>query len=291
MYPKLKTKKNDKKEQKSELQNTILQGISSLRKVGNRRPSMDAPKGTHREVAHIPGGTGKKWTPKAPRNDPIDPETSKLGMRCGACKEPITNYEFIDTQNGVFHTDCFTCSVCNRQLLGEYLVVNGSFYHPECLNCFKCLISLIDQPMMCTPDKKLFCAKDAPRDFCAGCNGRIESGKVVQVQDSNWHEACFICCECRESLSGKVYMYHQQQYFCKPDYQALFAVKCTRCRQEADGPCVNIQTPDGAQLTYHQKCYLCRKCNVHLRGRGAYQYEGDIYCKTHYDAQAIASYS
>jgi len=195
-------RKDDQKEQKSELQNTILQGISSLRKVGNRRPSMDAPKGLRGEQQHTPGGTGKKWTPK-PRNDPIDPDIHKMGMRCGACKDAITNFECIDTQNGVFHTDCFVCQGCSRQLLGEYLTVNSGFYHPECMNCYKCLISLIDQPMMCTPDKKLYCGKDAPRDYCAGCNGRIEEGKVVQVSDRNWHESCFVCCECREPLSGK----------------------------------------------------------------------------------------
>jgi hypothetical protein len=290
--PKVEDRKKDQKEQKSELQNTILQGIASLRKVGNRRPSMDAPKGTRGEVAHIPGGTGKKWTPKpVVDRGPVDNDVAGMRMRCGYCKETITNFECIDTQNGVFHTDCFVCTGCTRQLLGEYLTVNGVFFHPECLNCYKCLISLIDQPMMCTPDKKLFCGKDAPRDYCGGCNGRLESGRVVQIQDKNWHEACFKCCECQDLLAGKVYMFHEGQFFCKPDYQSIFAVKCTRCRQEADGPCVNIQTPDGAQLTYHQKCYLCRKCNVHLRGKGAYQYEGDIYCKTHYDAQAIASYS
>jgi len=281
----------EQKEEKSELQNTILQGIASLRQVGKRRASMDKSLGARPEQAFIPGTPQKKWTPKPRQDGPVDPSVASRGMRCGACKDAITNFECIDTPNGVFHTDCFVCTGCSRQLVGEYLTVNGVFFHPECMNCYKCLQSLIDQPMMCTPDKKLYCAKDSPRDYCAGCNGRIEDGRVVQVAGRNWHESCFVCCECREPLAGKLYLENQGQFFCKPDYQALFAVKCNRCRQEADGPCVNIQTPDGAQLTYHQKCYLCRKCNSHLRGKGAFQYEGDIYCKTHYDAQSIASYS
>jgi len=280
--------KKEDPEKKSELQNTILQGIASLRKVPNRRASMDKPKGT-RPLAD-PSAPKSKWTPKPATSGSsrMDDDMSFAKFRCEYCRQPITNMECMDTQNGMFHPDCFMCASCRRPLVGEYLTVSGNFFHPECLNCCKCLNSLINEPLLCS-DKKLYCAKDSPRDLCAGCSERIEEGRVIQLEERGWHEKCFVCTECREPLAGKMYITHNHHYYCKPDYTRLFAIKCSRCGLEADGPCFKVSAPDGDQLTLHQKCYTCATCSTMLRGKGSFAYLGDVYCKTHYDAVQASS--
>jgi len=286
--PEVEKKKDP--EQKTELQNTILRGIANLRKVEKRRDSMDKNKGSKPERVHIPGASQPKWKPvqSSGSNKMDDVDLSGFGFRCVACKGAITNMECVDTPNGLFHQEHFICQSCTKGLLGDYLTVNGFYFHPDCLNCMKCLNSLIEQPLLCTQEGKLYCSKDAPRDLCAGCGERIEEGRVIPVGDKNWHEKCFVCAECSEPLAGKMYVTHQDRYLCKSCYQKLHAIKCSRCQNEADGPCFKVNAPDGSQLTFHQKCYTCRKCAVSLRGKGAYAYQGDVYCKPHYDAVNIA---
>jgi len=277
--PFVEKKKDEQKP--SELQNTILQGLAQLRKVDKRRASMDKSKGSmpSRDPATY---TGKKWTPPAKTGGGKgEDDLSFAKFRCQSCRNPITNEQFLDTQSGIFHPECFVCMGCNKDLLGEYLTVNSIFFHPDCLNCSKCGDNLIDAPLLCS-DKKLFCKKHTPRELCAECGERIEEGRVINNGDRNWHESCFVCCDCQTPLAGKMYVTHEGRFYCKPDYNKLFAVCCARCGTEADGPCLKINAPDGSQLTYHQKCYTCLRCNSSLRGKGSYAFQGDIYCKTHY---------
>jgi len=280
-------RKDDGEEKKSELQNTILKGIANLRKVDKRRDSMDKNKGSRPERVHIPGQSQPKWKPVKESTKMEEADLSGFGFRCMACKGSITTMECVDTPNGLFHVEHFICSGCNKQLMGDYLTVNNVFFHTDCLNCLKCLNSLIDQPLLCTPEGKLYCSKDAPRDLCAGCSERIEEGRVIPVGDGNWHEKCFVCMDCSDTLAGKMYVTHEGRFLCKPCYQKSIAIKCSRCQNEADGQCFKISAPDGSQLTFHQKCYTCRKCAVSLRGKGSWAYKGDVYCKTHYDAVNI----
>jgi hypothetical protein len=282
-----KVEKKVDKEQKSELQNTIAQGIASLRKVERRRNSMGAQKGSKSEMDvdkyREMGGARPKWKPKA-KMDMKDVDMTPFSFRCERCRDVISNMDMIDTQNGYFHTECFLCSACNKGLLGEYLTCNEVFFHPECLNCSVCKQSLIEQPMMCTNEYKLFCSQDAPRDLCAGCSQRCESGRVLQIDDRIWHEACFVCVECRQSLSGKNFVTHNNRYYCKADYESRFAVRCTRCSKETKGQCFKIKAPlDGSEMIFHESCYSCAQCKTRLKGKGSYPLDGDVYCKAHYD--------
>jgi len=281
-----KVEKKQDPDQKSDLQNHILQGISSLRKVQARRSSMGGNKGKNPEMDvdkyREMGGARPKWKPTV-KMDMKDVDMTPFSFRCNTCKEVISNMDMIDTQNGFYHTECFLCSTCNKTILGEYLTCNGVFFHPECLNCCECKLSLIDQTLMCTAEHKLYCAKDAPRDLCAGCSKRCESGRVLQVDERTWHEACFVCVECRKSLAGQHYVTHDNNYYCKADYQVRFAVRCVRCTKETNGPCFKIKAPDGGDMVYHENCYSCVQCKLKLKGKGSYPLNGDIYCKPHYD--------
>jgi len=243
-----------------------------------KNPEMDV------EAYRDMGGARPKWKPKPQDKVSMkDADLSAFDFRCEKCRQSINNMDCIDTPNGLFHTECFTCQTCAKQLVGEYLTVNDVFYHPECLVCGECQVSLIGEALMCTPEKKLYCARDAPRDRCTGCSERCESGRVIQVEERTWHEACFACAECHTKLAGHPFMTHEHRFYCKGCYQTMHAPKCARCFKNADGPVLKVKVPDGAELLFHERCYTCQQCKAKLRGKGSYPFNADIFCKQHYD--------
>eukprot|EP00457_Paulinella_chromatophora_P011662 gb/GEZN01011817.1/.p1 GENE.gb/GEZN01011817.1/~~gb/GEZN01011817.1/.p1 ORF type:complete len:242 (-),score=29.17 gb/GEZN01011817.1/:403-1047(-) len=192
----------------------------------------------------------------------------------------MTTMNIVETPSGNFHQECFFCMTCAKEILGEYLTINQTFCHPSCLNCCTCGENLIDQGIMCTEDRKLYCSKDAPRDNCAGCSKALESGQAVQLGDQTWHAACFKCNICTMSLAGQNYMDQKNKFFCKGCYDTHILVRCARCDKEAEGEVFALGNPEeGDTIHFHKKCYSCAQCNTKLQGQGGHVMRGDIYCK------------
>lgn len=275
--------RNDQGNQVNELPNAIRFGIANLRKVQQRRPSMDEPRGNKPAVAPeklIENKAKKGWTPKKKDIDVSGMGfTGKLSQfQCRACGKAMTTLNIIETPSGNFHEDCFFCLVCTKQIMGEYLTLNGVFCHPNCLNCSTCGLNLIDQGLMCTEDHKLFCSEHAPRENCPGCSKKLESGAAVQIGDQIWHQDCFKCSICSDNLSGS-YMEQKGKVFCKPCHDQHILVKCARCDKPLSGQVFKVDNPtEGDHLHYHLTCYSCNQCKDKLKGKGGHVLRGDIYC-------------
>jgi len=111
------------------------------------------------------------------------PTVAATDLICEYCKRPITG-QYIEVDGKYYHPDHFLCEKCRASIgTGQYYKENGKYYCPDCY-------------------LKYF----APR--CAFCNRHIE-GRYVMQDGKMYHEACFNrhvalrCALCGEIIQGQ----------------------------------------------------------------------------------------
>ena len=111
---------------------------------------------------------------------PITVQTTGEGDtgQCAHCGEAVEANDVVESQGGVFHSRCFTCSCC--------LLPLGSFF-------------LRDGQLLCPGDFTRLGSSEAVK--CAGCGSEISSQEVLQdgvvdVMSRRWHVGCFACSQC-----------------------------------------------------------------------------------------------
>ena len=83
----------------------------------------------------------------------------------------------------------------------------------------------------------------------------ICSISVLRVGDLYFHNGCFNCKGCSNSLSQGGYFAKEKDYFCANCYQANFGTKCAKCNTFVEGEVVTA-----LGKTYHQTCFKCAGC-------------------------------
>ena len=107
------------------------------------------------------------------------------------------------TTNGItyksqpYHKECFLCTNCNTQLAGQKFTVKED--KPHCAACYA----------------ELFAKR------CTACQQPIvgQSGgstKFISFEDRHWHNECFLCSMCQQSLVGKGFITDEENIIC-PD--------------------------------------------------------------------------
>ncbi|XP_058798262.1 LIM homeobox transcription factor 1-beta-like isoform X2 [Phymastichus coffea] len=109
---------------------------------------------------------------------------------------------------------------------------------------------------------------------CASCGRVITDRYVMRVNERNYHESCLSCAECATPLSHSCYA-RDCKFYCKQDYQRIYATKCARCQQKIESSDlvmkVNMQSISSrADLSiFHVECFVCCICGDPLV-RGAH---------------------
>ena len=103
----------------------------------------------------------------------------------------------ITYKNNPFHKECFLCTNCNVQLAGQKFTVKEE--RPYCAACYA----------------QLFAKR------CSACKLPIiglsgASTKFVSFENRHWHNECFDCSQCRQSLVGKGFITDEDSIIC-PD--------------------------------------------------------------------------
>ena len=83
--------------------------------------------------------------------------------------------------------------------------------------------------------------------LCRGCALPVKGGTVVELPDGRkWHEACFVCSRCGDSVAGKDKRKKDEggYIFCAPCHVELYAPACVVCGAKIDGDRINMG--DGA---------------------------------------------
>ena len=59
-------------------------------------------------------------------------------------------------------------------------------------------------------------------------NANSPLGKFIECGKGQWHEECFVCCECRNPVESK-YITKENDMYCVKCYENKFCPKCTKC--------------------------------------------------------------
>jgi hypothetical protein len=102
---------------------------------------------------------------------------------------------------------------------------------------------------------------------CDACKEQIGvSQQAMQSDGRAWHDTCFACSMCKNSLAGtSFFVGGDGDLFCKDDYIHLNAPSCDSCQLKiTEG---GVQTVvDGKDCTFHSECYLCCTCKEPFTG-------------------------
>ncbi|CAJ0965182.1 unnamed protein product [Ranitomeya imitator] len=100
-----------------------------------------------------------------------------------------------------------------------------------------------------------------------------QGGQNVEYKGSAWHEECFTCSNCKQSIGAGSFFPKGADIFCVNCHEQKFAKHCVKCK--------NLITSGG--ITYqdqpwHGDCFVCETCNKKLAGQRFTAVEDHYYC-------------
>ena len=144
--------------------------------------------------------------------------------------------------------------MCDKQLQGsKYGCDNGRVL---CLECYN---------------------KHAAED-CARCHVTILLGvKKVRKKGLVFHEECYVCKRCKESLYDRQHYLSEGDLLCDECMQPV--AQCSSCKE---GILPTVEHLRHESHAWHVKCFVCRSCEKSLVDNGFHEYDGNIVCKDCY---------
>ena len=159
--------------------------------------------------------------------------------------------------NYSWHAEHFCCAKCGEGITENEYTKDQE--QPICLSCHETHI--------------------APE--CKGCTKKIVIGKkILSYGDTHWHDECFICEKCENTLVLGSFNIANDKVVCIECYQQNKRKLCSKCGDEIKA---------GSQLIaygsefYHDSCFCCKSCCQPI-SNGFIEHEGSSYCKKcHHD--------
>ncbi|XP_069486656.1 PDZ and LIM domain protein 5 isoform X2 [Ambystoma mexicanum] len=153
---------------------------------------------------------GKSWHPEE--------------FNCAHCKKSMAESGFVVEKGSLYCDLCYgkffapECSRCHRKILGEVINALKQTWHVTCFVCVACNQSIHNNTFH-LEDGDPYCETDYYSLFgtmCRGCEFPIEAGdRFLQALGSTWHDTCFVCAVCCESLEGQTFFSKKDKPLCK----------------------------------------------------------------------------
>jgi hypothetical protein len=109
-------------------------------------------------------------------------------ITCATCKTKIIESAFTQ-KDDIYCKRCYyvekglICDVCDKEIMGDYIVLNDKKYHASCRSCSVCKASIKGKEHSVLGNS-IFCAEHKDAISCYTCQKKIE-GDVVQVTKIN----------------------------------------------------------------------------------------------------------
>ncbi|XP_059122337.1 PDZ and LIM domain protein 5 isoform X1 [Peromyscus eremicus] len=179
---------------------------------------------------HIPAG---KRTPMCAHCDQVirGPFLVALGkswhpeeFNCAHCKNTMAYIGFVEEKGALYCELCYEkffapeCGRCQRKILGEVINALKQTWHVSCFVCVACG-KPIRNNVFHLEDGEPYCETDYYALFgtiCRGCEFPIEAGDMfLEALGYTWHDTCFVCSVCCESLEGQTFFSKKDKPLCK----------------------------------------------------------------------------
>ncbi|KAF6034548.1 LPP [Bugula neritina] len=180
---------------------------------------------------------------------------------CSRCQNIIKRSEDGCTaMDRFYHSACFTCESCNRQLTGH------SFYAvEEKVLCEGCHVNTLEK--------------------CQECWLPVTE-RILRATGKVYHPECFTCCHCNKSLDGIPFTVDSHnKIHCVKDFHMKYAPRCSVCKQPIlpDGNGVETVRVVALDRNFHVSCYKCENCGVvmstEVADNGCFPIDGHLYCR------------
>ncbi|XP_060155763.1 PDZ and LIM domain protein 5 isoform X6 [Globicephala melas] len=153
---------------------------------------------------------GKSWHPEE--------------FNCAHCKNTMAYIGFVEEQGALYCELCYerffapVCGRCQRKILGEVINALKQTWHVSCFVCVACG-KPIRNNVFHLEDGEPYCETDYYALFgtiCHGCEFPIEAGDMfLEALAYTWHDTCFVCSVCCESLEGQTFFSKKDKPLCK----------------------------------------------------------------------------
>jgi len=227
-------------------------------------------------------------------------------FKCHGCHKKLDG-KFFTKDDKPFCRKCHTatteqCTVCKQKIIGDCVVNNDTFYHPDCMRCSICDVKLrgvyhfFQNKPICDKDFKecmqncskcgetiegtyytlndlILCEKDFKEymETCGACHQPI-AGQVIKTcgLKYGYHPECFKCKVCDMNLAGVHFSTdNQDNLYCPNDFNKKFAAQCCVCKKpivpkEGHTTAPRIRAMD---RDFHPNCFKCEDCGLVLDTR------------------------
>jgi hypothetical protein len=137
-----------------------------------------------------------KEKPKESEGKAVEPIHINKEVICAGCEKPVVTG--VKVLEKYWHSYCFKCHKCSAPI-GKGKIFESAG-HPFCEKCY--------------------CEDHAPK--CKKCSKPI-IGEYVTVKDEDYHDACFVCTECKDKIVSAYSMDQKGN------------ILCTRCSNKRKG--------------------------------------------------------
>jgi hypothetical protein len=182
--------------------------------------------------------------------------------------------------------DCADCQTHINQ--GEFCVRAKAHaqtrmaWHHACFKCSFCREVLVDH-LYCWHSDKPFCEKHYAqliRPRCAECDELIFTEEYTKAMEQDHHIEHFACKQCDNSLTGHRYILKNDQPYCLPCYEEVFAHTCDNCHLKIGSDSKDLSFKD---RHWHEKCFTCSSCKSSLVDHPFATRDEALYCSNCFD--------
>ncbi|XP_066506400.1 PDZ and LIM domain protein 5b isoform X2 [Hoplias malabaricus] len=148
----------------------------------------------------------------------------KEEFNCAHCHCSMAELGFVEERGSLYCERCYeqylapTCCRCQRKVLGEVINALKQTWHVYCFLCTSCQEPIRNNTFH-LEDGLPYCERDYYALFgtsCHGCDFPIEAGdKFLEALGFTWHDTCFVCSVCNNSLEGQTFFSKKDKPLCK----------------------------------------------------------------------------
>ncbi|UYV76032.1 FHL2 [Cordylochernes scorpioides] len=214
----------------------------------------------------------------------LDQDWHPAHFSCWQCDESLSGQRYVLKDDHPFCVKCYlqafgnSCVSCG-QVIGidsKDLSYKENHWHENCFSCYKCQAPLLEKPFGCKGDK-VYCGNCYEQSYaarCDGCQDPFKPGsKKLEYKGHQWHERCFCCCTCKDTIGTKSFIPRDNSIYCLSCYEDTFATRCVKCNKSITTGGVTYRNDP-----WHRECFTCSECARPLAGQRFTSREDRPYC-------------